>query len=100
MGTGRYRGPKYLRWRMSPDGINVRWGGMDNGEQDGAVMLVWIDADEETHALFAKNADVQPVDDPRSVAIEHLRGQAGSETRSVQTFEDAGEPIYIGGVVL
>lgn len=50
------RGPKYLKWRFGPDGLDVTWAGMDYGLMP--VMLVAADVDEAQHAEISEHEDV------------------------------------------
>lgn len=50
------RGPKYLKWRLAPAGLNVRWAAMDFGLEP--VMLVWADVTGGQHTALSANADV------------------------------------------
>ena len=50
------RGPKYLKWRFSPTGLDVRWSAMDFGLEP--VMLVWADVTNPQHTALSANTDV------------------------------------------
>lgn len=56
--TGDRRGPKYLKWRFDPDppGIDCRWGLMDYGLIEAA--LVAADVTTEQHTQLASEPDV------------------------------------------
>jgi len=51
-----YRGPKYLKWRWYPDGIDCRWSMKDYGLIDAA--LVACDLTQEQHEQLVAEPDV------------------------------------------
>lgn len=54
--TPGYRGPKYLRWRMNPNGLDVVWNAMDYGLHP--VALVVADVDTVQHNTLIGNSGV------------------------------------------
>jgi hypothetical protein len=57
-----YRGPKYLRWRFNPEGLDVPWSAKDYGLIDAC--LVAADVTQEQHEALVAEIDVvaAPVD--------------------------------------
>jgi hypothetical protein len=56
IGDTLYRGPKYLKWRQNPDGVDVRWKAMDYGLMP--TMLLVADVTQEQHDLAAAQPDI------------------------------------------
>jgi hypothetical protein len=51
-----YRGPKYLRWRFNPEGLNVTWSAKDFGYRDTCIAAA--DVDTAQHQTLAGYSDV------------------------------------------
>jgi hypothetical protein len=56
---GNYRGPKYLRWRMNPTGLDVPWAMQDYGLMPVAVL--WADVSTTQHNGLIANADCRHI---------------------------------------
>jgi hypothetical protein len=56
---GTARGPKYLKWRFSPEGLDVPWGMMDYGLMP--VCIAWADVSGAQHTALTANADVRHI---------------------------------------
>lgn len=53
--VGNMRGPRYLKWRGNPSGLDVRWSLMDFGALDVAVVAA--DTNAEQHATLTAYSD-------------------------------------------
>ena len=51
-----HRGPKYLKWRFNPDGIDCQWSLKDYGLIDAA--LIAADVTQAQHEVLAAESDV------------------------------------------
>lgn len=54
--NGAARGPKYLKWRWNPDGIDCPWNMLDYGLLDQAIVAA--DVTSAQHTALAANGDV------------------------------------------
>jgi len=57
--SGNARGPKYFKWRFSPDGLDVRWGAFDYGLIP--TMLIAADVTAGQHDTLAAQSDVTAI---------------------------------------
>ena len=64
----RYRGPKYLKWRFNPSGLDVPWSMKDYGLIDAC--LVAADVSQAQHEQLAAEVDVSapPADIDQNVS--------------------------------
>ena len=53
------RGPKYLKFRQNPEGLNVPWGMQDYGLMP--VCIAWADVSGAQHTGLIANADVRHI---------------------------------------
>ena len=55
-----YRGPKYLEWRMNPDGISVPWSWVDYGLLPTGLLVADVDTDQHRKLAGYKDVIVVP----------------------------------------
>jgi hypothetical protein len=59
-GGTTYRGPKYLKWRMNPTGIDARWSMVDYGLMPTALLVGDVTAAQHTQAATQPDIVVIP----------------------------------------
>ena len=84
---GIYRGPKYLRWRFNPDGLNVMWSLKDFGYRD--TCIVAADVSAEQHQDLASNEDVLAAPANLDNVIDTIQKR--------DTVRDALESLHVPG---
>lgn len=53
------RGPKYIKWRFNPDGLDVQWSMKDFGSLD--IGLIAVNADQADHDILSAAEDVTAI---------------------------------------
>lgn len=54
-----YRGPKYIKWRMNPTGLGIRWSMMGYGLMTTAIIACQVD--QAQHSYLAGQSDIVSV---------------------------------------
>ena len=80
--AGNIRGPRYLKWRGNPQGINVAWSLMDFGAIDLAVVAA--DTNEAQHQELAAYTDCYAIGEELASEALALLQVYGIETNALE----------------
>ena len=80
--VGNLRGPRYLKWRGNPQGLNVRWSLMDFGAIDLAVVAA--DTNTEQHATLIAYTDCFAIGDELTSEAVGMLQVYGVETTTLE----------------